>query len=139
MANSSQSITFLTISATLARSLSRSSVSEVTAETSSRKSSSSERSRKRTADLRGLAMGSREELLGRFNDLYAGAGADARRARRRHVLQIFQRPDTARRLDAHLGSYHHPHQRDIVRRRAARTEAGGCLHKIRPGQLRQRA
>src|SRR5437016_14122300 len=108
MANSSQSMTFLTMSATLASSLSRSSVSEVTAETSSRKSSSSERSRKRTADLRGLAMRSREELLGRFNNLYAGARADARRARRRHILQIFERPDAARRLHAYFGSDHQP-------------------------------
>src|SRR5436309_11454604 len=130
MANSSRSITFFTVSAALARSLSRSSGSEVTAETSSRKSSSSERSRKRTADLRGVAMGSREELLGRFNDLYAGAGADAGRAGRRHVLQIFERSDTARRFHAHIGPDHQPHQRDIVRGRATRSETGGCLHEI---------
>src|SRR6185436_1950650 len=102
MANSSQSMTFLTISATLASSLSRSSVSEVTADTSSRKSSSSERSRKRTADLRGVAILTESYSLARggFDDLHTGARADAAGAGRSHFLQIFERADTARSLHA---------------------------------------
>src|SRR2546422_6470650 len=103
MANSSQSMTFLTISETLASSLSRWSVSEVAADTSSRKSSSSERSRKRKVDLRGVAMAlGCARAGGRLDDLHAGAGADAARSRRGHLAHIFERADSARRLHAHV-------------------------------------
>src|SRR6266851_7461894 len=141
MANSSQSMTFLTMSATLASSLSRSSVSEVAADTSSRKSSSSERSRKRTADLRGVAIVFliSWRLAGSFDDLYAGAGADAAGACGGHFLHILQRADPARSLHAHIGADHEAHQRYVMRRRAAGAEAGGRLHEIRACQLGQRA
>src|SRR5215467_5423433 len=117
MAKISQSMTFLTISATLAISLSSSSVSEVAAATSRRKSSSSERSRKRTVDLRGVAILTGRRLArGRLDDLYAGARADAAGAGGRHLLQIFERADSARSLDAHIGADNQSHQRHVVRR-----------------------
>src|SRR6185369_11043073 len=105
MANSSQSITFFTISPTLASNMSRSSVSEVAADTSSRKSSSSERSRKRTVDLRGVAMlRGLGTAGGRFDNLHAGAGADAARAGGCHFFHVFKRAHAARRFDAHAGT-----------------------------------
>src|SRR5205823_14367362 len=105
-----QSMTFLTISATLARSLSRSSVSEVAADTSSRKSSSSERSRKRTVDLRGVAILSCGPDGRRFHNLHAGAGSDAAGAGGGHLLQIFQGAHTARSLHSHVRPDYPAHQ-----------------------------
>src|ERR1035438_367986 len=133
------------ISATLASSRSRSSVSEVAAETSSRKSSSSLRSRKRTALLRLVCMGFRRKLelrarhassgRGGFHDLDAGAGADASGAGRGHGAQIAQRANAAGSFDTHARPDYAAHQGHIVGGGAGGAETGRSLDEIRAGLL----
>src|SRR5579871_1813629 len=131
------------ISATLARSWSRSSVRDVAADTSSRKSSSSDLSRKRMVAFRvacmafscgtdrrpgGLSAGSTDDKNDRLSylrsrgldDFHAGAGPDPRSARGLHGLEIVQRAYAAGSLYAHLRPYDAAHQGDILRGSARR-------------------
>src|ERR1017187_8691460 len=132
------------ISATLASSWSKSSVSEVAADTSSRKSSNADLSRKRTVVRRETCMafstvGYRFSGSGSLDDLHTGAGANARGAGRGHGLKILQRANAAGGLDPHVRPHHAAHQCDIVRGGARWTEAGGGLDEIGARQLGERA
>ena len=83
---------------------------------------------------------SRSPLAPRLlHDLDAGARADARRARGDHRLHALEIAHAARGLDAHLRADDAAHQRDVGRRGAAGAEAGGRLHVVRAGRLRERA
>src|SRR5579863_7129067 len=114
------------MAATFSRSLSRSSVSEVTRDTSSKKSSSSARSRK-TADFRGVATLIRRSL----DDFDAGAGADAGGPGRGHVFQIFQRSNAARSFYAHVRADHLAHQGNVMNGGSMGTETSRRLDELR--------
>src|SRR5580704_5589158 len=111
------------MAATLSRSLSRSSVSAVMRDTSSKKSSSSARSRNGAVALRVAAMRS-PSGGGGLDNLDAGAGSHARRARGGHTLQVFERADPARRLNSHPGADRAAHQGNVMHGRSVRAEAG---------------
>src|SRR3984885_14016473 len=140
-----------TMAATLASSSSSSRVSDVRVATSSRKSSRSLRSRNRTAGLtRDTAMSALFHVRrvphcfgplrrGFLHDPHAGAGADSGGSGSYHGLQIFERPDAARRFNAHGFSHCTAHQRDIGNGCAGLIETRRSLHEIRACILRQPA
>ena len=76
---------------------------------------------------------------GLLHDLDARAGAHARGAGGHHRLQPVEIPHTAGSLHAHVRPDHAAHEGDVGGGRASGREAGGRLHEVRPGRLRQRA
>src|SRR5687767_81318 len=73
-----------------------------------------------------------------LDDSDARARADARGSGGHHGLQRVQIADATRGLHSHLLTDNPSHERDIVRRRAARSETGRCLHEIGASRLRER-
>ena len=73
------------------------------------------------------------------HDAHARACPHPRGARRHHRLEIRQRSDAARSLDAHRRSHGPPHQRNVGHRGPGFAESCRRFHEIRARILRQTA